>query len=170
MVTQNKKEGNLPVRIEWIDAHIDMPALLELENTGAAPWTQDDFLQELMSKNVCGFAAWRGRVLTGFYLYYLSKQSVLVLNMKTSDEVTLRALLDKLKAKLGKGLRSTILISVRESDLRLQLALRTEGFKATKVLKEQFIDTGEDGYLFEFKADADVLQIVMDKEFVANLD
>jgi hypothetical protein len=146
------------VVIDWIDVVRDMPAIVALEekNEGAAAWPAELFLEELSNRNVCGFTAKKSEALLGFYVYILSKNSILILNMQTTElteadgDAALRALLNKLKDKLGKGLRTTISILVRERKLHLQQALRREGFLATEVMRNYFLDTEEDGYLFVY--------------------
>jgi [ribosomal protein S18]-alanine N-acetyltransferase len=164
------------VVIDWIDVVRDMPAILALEekNEGAEGWPEELFLEELSSRNVCGFTAKKSERLLGFYVYFLSKESILILNMQIETELTaadgeaaLRALLNKLKAKLGKGLRTSITILVKERKLSLQQALRREGFRATEIMRNYFSDTEEDGYLFVYEEKN--LEVSMAKGFMKNL-
>jgi hypothetical protein len=59
-------------------------------------------------------------------------------------------MVDKLKRKLRPGRRERIIVPVRESLLGAHLFMKANGFIAISVLKNDFIDTNEDAYIFKF--------------------
>ena len=62
----------------------------------------------------------------------------------------------KLIAKLQSHRRSKISLAIRESNLAAQLFFREHGFRACKVMKSYYEDSGEDAFLMEFLAEEEV--------------
>ena len=57
----------------------------------------------------------------------------------------------KLIGKLSSHRRTKITLAVRESNLNAQLFFRAEDFRALKVLRNYYEDSGEDAYLMQFR-------------------
>ena len=57
----------------------------------------------------------------------------------------------KLISKLSSDRRTRITLEVRETNLPAQLFFRHEGFKALKVLRAFYEDSGEDAYLLQYR-------------------
>jgi ribosomal-protein-alanine N-acetyltransferase len=57
----------------------------------------------------------------------------------------------KLISKLSSHRRTRITLEVRETNLPAQLFFRHEGFKALKVLRSFYEDSGEDAYLLQYR-------------------
>ena len=64
-------------------------------------------------------------------------------------------LVEVLKDKLGSNTRrKKMILEVREKNLPAQLFFREQGFRATgEILKNCYEDSGEDGYVMEFRLD-----------------
>jgi ribosomal-protein-alanine N-acetyltransferase len=61
----------------------------------------------------------------------------------------------KLISKLSSHRRTRITLEVRETNLTAQLFFSRQGFRATRVLRAFYEDSGEDAYLMEYRfADA----------------
>ena len=63
----------------------------------------------------------------------------------------------KLVGKLSTQRRNRIALYVRETGLAAQLFFRVLGFRATEVIREHYLDTGEDAYLMHYHLDESLL-------------
>ena len=54
--------------------------------------------------------------------------------------------------------RNRIALYVRETNLAGQLFLRVSGFRATEVVREHYLDTGEDAYLMHYHMDESMME------------
>jgi ribosomal-protein-alanine N-acetyltransferase len=63
----------------------------------------------------------------------------------------------KLVGKLSNQRRNRIALSVRETNLTAQLFFRVTGFRAVEVIREHYLDTGEDAYLMNYHLDESML-------------
>jgi ribosomal-protein-alanine N-acetyltransferase len=63
-------------------------------------------------------------------------------------------MVDKLVYKLTSHRRQKITLAVRERNLAAQMFFRAHGFKATKMLRNYYEDSGEDAYQMELRAPA----------------
>ena len=59
----------------------------------------------------------------------------------------------KLISKLSSHRRTRITLEVRETNLAAQLFFRTQGFKAMRVLRTYYEDSGEDAFLMQYRLD-----------------
>jgi hypothetical protein len=57
---------------------------------------------------------------------------------------------------------------VRETGLAAQYFFRSQGFRATEVVREHFGDTGEDAYLMQYLLDESVIEEPVTADRVAN--
>jgi hypothetical protein len=121
-------------------------------------WSSERFFTELGEPNVTGDILLKDETVLAGMVYHCGAKSLHVIHLvlhpslnKESYLAVLKHLMDYLKSKLKRE-RTVITISVRETNLQLQLALATAevGFKAFKVKRTGFIDTLEDAYLFRF--------------------
>ena len=58
------------LRVRWMIRR-DLPAVLAIERTAVAPWSEDDFLRCLRQRHCIGFVAERGDEILGFMVYTL---------------------------------------------------------------------------------------------------
>ena len=64
----------------------------------------------------------------------------------------------KLVGKLSSHRRNRIALYVRETNLPAQLFYRVQGFRATEVVREHYLDTGEDAYLMQYHLDESMIE------------
>jgi ribosomal-protein-alanine N-acetyltransferase len=60
-------------------------------------------------------------------------------------------MVSKLVGKLSSHRRSKITLAVRERNLAAQVFFRAQDFKATKVLRNYYEDSGEDAFQMEYR-------------------
>jgi ribosomal-protein-alanine N-acetyltransferase len=88
-------------------------------------------------------------------IYELHKNKLNVLNFAVAPPYRRQGIgtqmIGKLVAKLTTHRRSKVTLAVRESNLSAQLFFRQQEFKAVKVLKNFYEDSGEDAFLMEFR-------------------
>lgn len=124
-------------------------------------WSSDRFIKELGEDNVVGsvLCASESHEMLAAVIFACSPKALHIINLCIHPELTkenylivLTKIVDYLKSRLKRE-RTTITISVRETNLRLQLALASNGlgFKAFKVKRTGYIDTLEDAFLFKYE-------------------
>jgi hypothetical protein len=146
---------------DWMDRKY-LSQVLDIERDTApknGSWDENDFLRELAGPNVMGkIALGVEDSVLGFIIYEVESYKFHILHMGLNPTLTVadtyvvgHALLKDLTDKVQYGKRSAITFGCREGSVILQKMLSAEGFKAFKVLREHFIDTGEDSYLFKYE-------------------
>jgi [ribosomal protein S18]-alanine N-acetyltransferase len=143
------------VHIRWMIRR-DMPDVLRIEHGSYDyPWTEEDFLRCLRQRNCIGMVAEQGERVVGFMIYELHKTKLHILDFAVHPaqqrEGIGAQMIQKLASKLSSHRRTAITLEVRETNLAGQQFFRAAGFKATKVLRERFDDTGEDAYLLQYR-------------------
>jgi ribosomal-protein-alanine N-acetyltransferase len=118
------------------------------------PWSEENFIRCLRQRNCIGMVAEdRGRVL-GYMIYEIHRDRIHVLNFAVNPSYQRfgvgTAMVEKLKSKLNPQRRRKILLEIREGNLGAQLFFREQGFKATKLLRDFYVDSDEDAYLMQF--------------------
>jgi len=146
---------NGAVHIRWM-IRMDMPSVLGIENRCFEfPWSEDDFVRCLMQRNCIGMVAEIDGQVAGFMLYELHKNRLHLLNIAVGPEYqwlgVFTAMINKLKGKLSVEDRNRIMLEVRETNLDAQLAFKALGFRAISVLRDFYIETDEDAYLFSYR-------------------
>jgi ribosomal-protein-alanine N-acetyltransferase len=141
--------------IRWMIRR-DMADVLRTErNSFEFSWTEDDFLKCLRQRNCIGMVAEAEDRVVGFMIYELHKNKLNVLNFAVAPPHRRSGIgtqmIGKLVAKLTTHRRSKVTLAVRESNLAAQLFFRRQEFKAVKVLKNFYEDSGEDAFLMEFR-------------------
>ena len=145
----------LRVHIRWMIRR-DMPEVLQAEQESFDfSWTEDDFLRCLRQRNCIGMVAELDDRVVGFMIYELHKTKLHVLNFAVAPQhrrsgIGTQMVL-KLVGKLSSHRRTKITLAVRESNLGAQVFFRNQDFKATKVLRGYYEDSGEDAYLMHYK-------------------
>lgn len=146
------------VHIRWMIRR-DMPSVLAIEGQSFEfPWTEEEFIRCLRQRDCIGMVAERNDQVEGFMIYELHKQRLHVLSMAVAADHRRKGvgtkMLEKLISKLAFQRRNRIAMEVRESNLQAQLFLRKNGFKATGVLKDFYLNhSSEDGCMFTYRAD-----------------
>lgn len=154
MSTSTMDRTELRVHIRWMIRR-DMTEVLQIEDASHDyPWSEEDFLRALRQRNCIGMVAELGDKVVGFMIYELHKSKLHILNFAVHPNLRRRAvgtqMVKKLIGKLSSHRRNAITLEVRERHLDLQLFFRQVGFKATRVIREYFDDSGEDAYLMHY--------------------
>jgi ribosomal-protein-alanine N-acetyltransferase len=154
MSTVPSSKTQIRVHIRWMIRR-DMPEVLSIEQQSQDfPWCEEEFLRVLRQRNCIGMVAEHGERVVGFMIYELHKSRLQVLNFAVAAEARRQGvgaqMVAKLVGKLSSHRRTRISLLLRESSLATQLFFRSQGFRATEVLREHFEDTAEDAYQMQY--------------------
>lgn len=140
----------------------DLSQFLEIENHSFQhPWTEEDFLHNLRKRNVIAMAAvaetsTQVDTVLGFVLYELKKTSLDILNLAVHKDHRRHhvgtGILNRMKDKLHIQRRQHIYVRLSEYNDVGHVFLRSQGFKALRVLRDyyEFITPAQDAYLFGY--------------------
>jgi ribosomal-protein-alanine N-acetyltransferase len=147
----------LRVHIRWMIRR-DMPEVLLTEQQSFEfAWTEEDFLRCLRQRNCIGMVAEQGEKVVGFMIYELHKTKLHILNFAVHPQCRRRGvgaqMVSKLISKLSSHRRTRITLEVRETNLSAQLFFRSQEFKAVRVLRAYYEDSGEDAFLMHYCLD-----------------
>ncbi len=150
------------VHIRWMIRR-DMPEVLAIEHANFEyPWCEEEFLRVLRQRNCIGMVAEHGERIVGFMIYELHRNKIHVLDFATHADYRRRGIgrqmISKLVGKLSTQRRNRIALYVRETNLSAQLFFRILGFRATEVVREHFVDTGEDAYSMHYHLDESMIE------------
>src|SRR5438067_7654833 len=155
MSTGRTEKEQVRVHIRWMIRR-DMPEVLQAERESFEfSWTEEDFLRCLRQRNCIGMVAEQGEKVVGFMIYELHKSKLNILNFAVSPS-SRRAgvgsqMVAKLISKLSSHRRTRITLEVRETNLIAQLFFRAQGFRAVRVLRSYYEDSGEDAFLMQYQ-------------------
>lgn len=143
--------------IRWMIRR-DMPDVLRAEGQSFEyAWTEDDFLRCLRQRNCIGMVAEHQDRIVGFMIYELHKNRLHVLNFAVATDFRRGGIgaqmVGKLIGKLSSHRRSKVTLAVRERNLDAQVFFRMQDFRATRVLRNYYEDSGEDAFQMEFRPD-----------------
>jgi len=155
MSTNRTEKEQVRVHIRWMIRR-DMPEVLHTEQESFEfAWTEEDFLQCLRQRNCIGMVAEQGERVVGFMIYELHKNKLHILNFAVHPSYRRAGvgtqMVAKLISKLSSHRRTRITLEVRETNLAAQLFFRSQEFKALRVLRTFYEDSGEDAYLLQYK-------------------
>lgn len=148
------------VHIRWMIRR-DMPEVLQAEQLSFEyAWTEEDFLRCLRQRNCIGMVAEHGEKVVGFMIYELHKNKLHILNFAVHPAWRRLGvgvqMVAKLISKLSSHRRTRITLEVRETNLIAQLFFHHQEFKAIRVLRSFYEDSGEDAFLMEYRFGDDV--------------
>jgi ribosomal-protein-alanine N-acetyltransferase len=154
MSTGRTKKEQLRVHIRWMIRR-DMPEVLQTEQESFEySWTEEDFLRCLRQRNCIGMVAENGEKVVGFMIYELHKSKLHILNFAVHPRCRRigvgSQMVAKLISKLSSHRRTRVTLVVRETNLSAQLFFRAQGFRATRVLRAYYEDSGEDAFLMQY--------------------
>jgi ribosomal-protein-alanine N-acetyltransferase len=157
--TEKEKE-QARVHIRWMIRR-DMPEVLQTEQLSFEyAWNEEDFLRCLRQRNCIGMVAEHGEKVVGFMIYELHKNKLHILNFAVHPawrRLGVGAqMVAKLISKLSSHRRTRITLEVRETNLAAQLFFRRQEFRAVRVLRAFYEDSGEDAFLMEYRFGDDV--------------
>ena len=147
--------GEIRVQIRWLVSR-DMEEVLNIEQESFEfPWSKEDYLRCLRSRNCIGMVAdYHGQVV-GSMIYELGKSKIQLLNMATAKQYrrcgVATQMIAKLIGKLAAQRRNRITFEIRETNLAAQLFFRSAGFRATQILKNYYEQMQEDAYLMQYR-------------------
>lgn len=155
MSTNRTEKEQIRVHIRWMIRR-DMPEVLQTEQESFDhPWTEEDFLRCLRQRNCIGMVAEQGEKVVGFMIYELHKAKLHILNFAVHPDFRRSSvgnqMVAKLISKLSSHRRTRITLEVRETNLYAQLFFRAQGFKAVRVLRDYYDDSGEDAFLMQYQ-------------------
>lgn len=155
MSTGFSQRQELKVHIRWMIRR-DMPEVLHIEQESYDyPWSEEDFLRCLRQRNCIGMVAEHGEKVVGFMIYELHKSKLHILNFAVHTGYRRQRIgmqmVQKLISKLSSHRRNCITLEVRETNLASQVFFREGGFRAVRVAREFFEDTGEDAYVMQYR-------------------
>ncbi len=155
MSTNRTEKEQVRVHIRWMIRR-DMPDVLHTEQDSFEyPWSEEDFLRCLRQRNCIGMVAEQGERVVGFMIYELHKNKLHILNFAVHPGYRRLGvgaqMVAKLISKLSSHRRTRITLEVRETNLTAQLFFRQQGFKAIRVLRTFYEDSGEDAYLLQYR-------------------
>ncbi len=147
------------MHIRWMIRR-DMPEVLAGEQQSFEfAWAEEDFLRCLRQRNCIGMVAEQGERVVGFMIYELHKIKLHVLNFAVHPSYRRRGvgtqMVAKLISKLSGHRRTRITLEVRETNLAAQLFFRRQDFKAMRVLRGYYEDSGEDAFQMDYRLDSD---------------
>ncbi len=149
------EKDQVRVHIRWMIRR-DMPEVLQAEQASFEySWTEEDFLRCLRQRNCIGMVAEQGDKVVGFMIYELHKSKLHILNFAVQPSyrrlgVGLQ-MVTKLISKLSSHRRTRITLEVRETNLAAQLFFQHQGFRALRVLRAYYEDSGEDAFLMQYR-------------------
>src|SRR5947208_862590 len=155
MSTNRAEKEQLRVHIRWMIRR-DMPEVLQTETQSFEySWTEEDFLRCLRQRNCIGMVAEQGEKVVGFMIYELHKNKLHILNFAVHPGCRRYGvgtqMVAKLISKLSSHRRTRITLEIRETNLCAQLFFRSQGFKAVRVLRSYYDDSGEDAFLMNYR-------------------
>jgi len=144
------------VHIRWMIRR-DMADVIQAERQSFEyAWTEEDFLQCLRQRNCIGMVAEQDDRIVGFMIYELHKNRLHLLNFAVAEEYRRSGIgtqmVEKLIAKMASHRRNKITLAVRERNLGAQLFFRNLDFRASRVMRNYYEDSGEDAFLMELHA------------------
>jgi ribosomal-protein-alanine N-acetyltransferase len=97
----------------------------------------------------------QGEKVVGFMIYELHKAKLHILNFAVHPESRRGGvgaqMVAKLISKLSSHRRTRITLEVRETNLTAQLFFKAQEFKAVRVLRSFYEDSGEDAFLMQYR-------------------
>jgi ribosomal-protein-alanine N-acetyltransferase len=134
----------------------DMPEVLVTEQASFDySWSEEDFLRCLRQRNCIGMVAEQDEKVVGFMIYELHKTKLHILNFAVHPRFRRNGIgqqmIAKLIGKLSSHRRTRITLAVRETNLPAQLFFRAQSFRAVKVLRGYYEDSGEDAFTMQFR-------------------
>jgi ribosomal-protein-alanine N-acetyltransferase len=154
MSTGRTEKEQVRVHIRWMIRR-DMPEVLQTEQASFEySWNEEDFLRCLRQRNCIGMVAEQGEKVIGFMIYELHKAKLHILNFAVHPSTRRMGvgaqMVSKLISKLSNHRRTRITLAIRERNLAAQLFFRSQGFRAVRVLRAYYEDSGEDAFLLQY--------------------
>lgn len=142
------------VTTRWL-VRRDMPVIVSIENENFDfPWTENDFVDCLRSRNCIGIVAEVNQTVVGYMIYELHKTHFQLVNISVDKQFrrmgVAKKLVGLLTNKLEFGRRMSIYTMVAENNLGALNFLKSLGFIATSIERKPYDNVELDGYKMEF--------------------
>src|SRR5215212_6178941 len=152
-MTESSKQ--LRVHIRWMIRR-DFAEVMAIEvRSFEYPWWEEELVRCLRQRNCIGMVAEHGERVVGFMIYELHKNKLHILNFAVHPSWRRLGvgaqMVAKLISKLSSHRRTRITLEVRETNLVAQLFFRKQEFRALRVLRGFYDDSGEDAFLMEYR-------------------
>jgi ribosomal-protein-alanine N-acetyltransferase len=136
----------------------DLPEVLAIEHASFEFPRSGEYFCRMLDSGCCvGLVAECGRSIVGYYVCLLHRDWIELLTFAVHPDCRRRGVGRQLASKLVMRLlplrKNRLVVYVRETNLPAQLFFRAAGFRAERVLREHFPDTGEDGYAMIYDID-----------------
>ena len=164
MSANRTEKEQIRVHIRWMIRR-DMPEVLQIEQDSFDySWTEEDFLRCLRQRNCIGMVAEQGEKVVGFMIYELHKNKLHILNFAVQQSFRRLGIgaqmVAKLIGKLSSHRRTRITLEVRETNLAAQLFFSKQNFRAVRVLRNYYEDSGEDAFQMQYRIAGDLIDEV----------
>lgn len=133
----------------------DVSKILKIEYASYDfPWTKEEFLKSLSNTTMTCLVVVQGKKVIGYIIFQLKANLLEVLNIAVDPKCRrlgiATTLINKVKSELNTIIQD-VMISVVETNLAMQLFLRSQGFKAIGMNKGVFDDyVSDDVIIFKF--------------------
>ena len=137
----------------------DLPQVLDIEyRSFDYPWDEQQFIDSLRQRNCIGMVCedLSSEKVLGYVIYELHKTRIHLLNLVVGFDHRREGIGSLIVVKLKNKLwlaphRTTIILEVGETNLDAHLFYRSQDFQAVSVLRDFYIQNGEDAYLMQYK-------------------
>lgn len=134
----------------------DLPEVSLIEQQSCDyPWTEEEILRCLRDDSCIAMVAERDEKVVGFMVYGLRKSFLEILKIAVHPFCRRHGvgtqMVGCLKRKLSPYRRRHLDVSVRETNLGGHLFFRAMGFRAVRVVRGAFGDSGEDAYRMRYR-------------------
>lgn len=146
------------LHIRWM-LRTDLPQVLSIEQKSFGhPWSEEEFRQNLRKREAIGMVAETkdekgASKILGYVCYEIHSNHISLTNLAVDPEYRRQGvgseIVDKMVQKLESHRRQKLTAAIGEKNLDAQLFFRDHDFKATRVAKSYYQDTGEDAFVME---------------------
>ena len=155
LLAEELQSSQASLCIRW-HTNVDMPETLQIElKCFEYAWTEEDFRRRKRQSNCLTMVAELGDKVIGYMVYELYGSKIHLLNFAVDPEYRRLGVGGRMVAKLVRKLsshrRNRITLAVRETNLSAQLFFKAQGFRAIKILRVYYEDSGEDAFLMQYR-------------------
>ena len=159
------RDKPLDCEIRWM-LNKDMSQVVSIEaDSFEFPWMEEEFIRCLRQRNCIGLVAECEGWVAGYMIYQLDRTRIRLLNIAVAEEYHRRGIGSQMVANLIGNLspkrRTKIILKVTETNLGAQLFFRKLGFRAARILHDQYDDTPEDVYGMRYRLEAPVKRVAI---------
>lgn len=164
----------IKVHVRWMRQE-ELPQVCEIGQLSFDfPWSEENYREFLRHAENIGLVAEYGETVVGFALYERCERHIHLRALAVHPEfrwreVGLQLVANIIEKHLSSNRRKSITLTVRESNLGAQLFFQALRFRAVRVLRGAYKDTGEDGYSMKYRL-ADRSQLVAGNRIAGHIE